>query len=401
MGHDVILDTNVLLNGVDLSVYNTIFLPVTVLEELDKIKHTSEGEKNYKARKAIKSIENADNIQYIFEYASSLPHWLDLSIPDNRTLAYTLKVLEINKDAIILSGDINVLAKCKALGIGYEKFDGNTVEEELYKGYKTLEGGTYFINELFDNINHGINEHGFVTNEYLILYNSDIDEIYEYRFDGNKFVDLKLPNSKIIKGTNSLQRCALDLLNNKDIPICAINGAVGSGKTYMSIRMALHHVTDKGYGSKVLAVREALGEGKEIGYLRGTFEDKTKMFFKPIEQSLTGGEFELQSLIQRGTLESNIPFFMKGTTYNDTIIVVDEAEDLSKKQIKLIGTRLGHNSRIFFAGDYQQSSIDSSRNNALVRMCNEMKGNKKFGCIYLDEDVRSEASKIFAELFIK
>jgi PhoH-like ATPase len=191
------------------------------------------------------------------------------------------------------------------------------------------------------------------------------------------------------------------LLNNKDIPIVAINGAVGSGKTFLSIRMALHHIVDKGNSSKVLAVREAIGEGKEVGYLRGTFEDKTKLFFKPIEQSLSGGEFELQALIQRGVLESTIPFYIKGTTYNDTIIVCDESEDLSKKQLKLLGTRLGQNSRIFFAGDYKQSTVDSSERNAMVMMCNELKGNKNFGCVYLDEDVRSEASKIFANLFLK
>lgn len=91
---------------------------------------------------------------------------------------------------------------------------------------------------------------------------------------------------------------------------------------------------------------------------------------------------------------------MKGTTYNETIIVCDEAEDLSERQIKLIGTRLGENSRIFFSGDYQQGIFDSTNSNPLIKMCNELKGNSKFGCITLDTDVRSEASKIFADLYL-
>ena len=90
---------------------------------------------------------------------------------------------------------------------------------------------------------------------------------------------------------------------------------------------------------------------------------------------------------------------MKGTTYNQTIIVCDEAEDLSESQIRLIGTRLGENSRIFLSGDFKQSLFNKTVNNPLVRMCNEFKGNKRFACICLDEDVRSETSKMFAELF--
>jgi len=95
-----------------------------------------------------------------------------------------------------------------------------------------------------------------------------------------------------------------------------------------------------------------MGEGNQIGYLPGTFENKTDPFFMPLEQQLDGGIFELESLKQKGILETNIPFYMKGLTYNDCIIVCDEAEDLDEKGIRLIGTRVGQNGRIFFCGDY-------------------------------------------------
>ena len=90
---------------------------------------------------------------------------------------------------------------------------------------------------------------------------------------------------------------------------------------------------------------------------------------------------------------------MKGTTYDNTVMVVDEAEDLSESQIRLIGTRIGENSRAFFSGDYAQSIKEKTILNPLVKMCEELKGNPMFGCIYLDEDVRSETSKMFANLF--
>lgn len=236
-------------------------------------------------------------------------------------------------------------------------------------------------------------------NEYLIIQNTDDNSEKEMRFDGENFVSLKLPPSKFIKAKNSLQRCALDILNNPDITVAAILGGYGSGKTYLSMQMALYNVQEKGRVSKILGVREVTGEGKEIGFLPGDMDDKVGKFFEPLTQSLHGGEFELQSLKMSGILNTNVPFFMKGTTYNDTIILCDEAEDLSQSQIRLIGTRLGENSKIYFSGDYKQSLLNKTINNPLIKMCNEFKGDKKFGCIYLGEDVRSETSKMFADLF--
>jgi len=396
---NVILDTNILMNDIDLNQYNKIYVALTVLEELDKHKHSDNNEKAYKARKAIHILKNATNIEYRTEYSATLPPWLDLKSPDNRILGFAKDITQFDKESVLLTMDLNMIEKAKALGIPVEEWVGNS-ENNSYKGYKKIAGNTNFINNLFEDISNGINTFNFVINEFLILENEDLDEISEYRFDGEKFISLKLPSSKIIKGLNSLQRCALDLLNNKDIGIVGILGEVGSGKTFTCMRMALNHVTEKGLQSKILVVREPEGEGKSIGFLKGTYEDKTKKFFMPIIHSLNGGEFELNSLIQRGVFESNIPYFLKGTTYNDTIIVADEAEDLTEKQLRLIGTRVGDNGRIFFSGDYKQAirKCDIS-SNPLVKMCNELKGNPMFGCIYLDEDVRSSVSKTFAYLF--
>ena len=268
---------------------------------------------------------------------------------------------------------------------------------EVYKGYQILSGNTNEINHALENPS----SLGLCTNEYLIIRNSDDGSEREMRFDGEKLVTLKLPSSKHIKGKNSLQRCALDMLGNNDIKICAILGTYGSGKTILSLRMALYNVTEKMLQDKILGVRNAVSEGGEIGYLKGDFESKTDWLFLPLAQNLPGGTYELDSLKQRGVLESNIIYFMKGTTYNDTIIVVDEAEDLNERALRLVGTRVGQNGRIFLAGDYQQSVVNSSSENPLVKMCKEFKGNPLFACIYLEDDVRSETSKLFANLFKK
>ena len=312
--------------------------------------------------------------------------------PDNQICACASTI----KDVLFITNDIACKTIAKwifGLNVSSTYEDGS----EIYKGYQTIHGDTDTINSIIENMDYS----KWHINEYLIIENTDDDSSKELRFDGTNFVALKLPSSRFIKGKNSLQRCALDILNNPDISIATILGGYGSGKTFLSMQMALYNVQEKGRVAKILGVREVSGEGKEIGYLPGDMEDKVGKFFEPLTQSLNGGEFELQSLKMSGVLDTNVPFFMKGTTYNDTIILCDEAEDLSESQIRLIGTRLGQNSKIYFVGDYKQSLLTKTVNNPLIKMCNEFKGNEKFGCIYLGEDVRSETSKMFADLFEK
>ena len=202
-----------------------------------------------------------------------------------------------------------------------------------------------------------------------------------------------------IKGKNAEQRCALDALNDDKITAVALLGTYGSGKTMLATAMALDSVKRKGTQSKILCVREAWGEGREIGFLPGDVSDKIGLFQLPFIQQLNGGEFEYKSLVQQGVIDSTVLYYMKGTTYNETVMLCDEAEDLTEKQIKLVGTRVGTNSKIYFSGDYKQSLLDSTEFNPLLRMCEKLKGNPLFACVYLSEDVRSETSKMFADLF--
>lgn len=266
---------------------------------------------------------------------------------------------------------------------------------EIYKGYKEISGTSAEINEYMESFN----EADWNINEYLIIHNFETDKCDEMRWDGNKFVPLKLPPSKYIKGKNALQRCALDMLNNPNITICVLLGKPGSGKSYQVTKMAGYCVRDKGWQSKIVFVREPWGEGRSIGYLKGDFSEKNAVWELPIIQQFDGQEFEVERLKQQGVIEFNIPTFMKGTTYPSTILCVDEAEDLTEKQLRLIGTRIGEEGRIFFDGDINQSLLDHSENNPLMKMCNYFKGNPLFGCIWLEEDVRSETSKLFADMY--
>ena len=369
------------------------------LHELEHIKtsKTKTEDIRYRARKLSHLLDEHYNDYDVVVYNSEISNYIidtlgiDSTIPDNQIVG-TAKFIAEKEDIVFITNDICLKNIARSIDLDVCSVVG---KENIYKGYKIIKGTSETINIAMENMDFS----DWNINEYLIIQNTDDDSEKEMRFDGEKFVSLKLPSSKFIKAKNSLQRCALDILNNQDITIAAILGGYGSGKTFISLQMALYNVNEKGYQSKILGVRSPQGEGKEVGFLPGDLNSKVEGFFEPLTQQLNGDEFELESLKQRGVLETNIPFYMKGTTYNDTILVVDEAEDLDEKQIRLVETRVGSNSKIYFAGDYKQSVINTTTNNALIKMCNEFKGNKQFATIYLGEDVRSSTSKMFANLF--
>ena len=393
-------DTNALLELQEEILVESFVISSITLEELENIKtsKTKTEETRYKARKIVHILdENVDKYEVIIygEKIEKLIVDMGIELNNDNKICACAKYMCPDNDIVFVTNDLC----CRIIAENIFKLDVEKAvssDNDMYKGYKLLMGNTAEINEhLYDSDYMNT----FVTNEYLLIYNTDTDSESEMRFDGKQFVPLKLPSSKYIKAKNALQRCVLDMLNNPNITICAVLGGYGSGKSYLAMQMALYAVREKGWQSKIVGVREPISDGKDVGYLPGDMESKTDGFFLPLVQQLNGGEFELEQLKRNGILESTIPFYLKGQTFPSTVILVDEAEDLSEKQIRLVGTRVGENSKIIFDGDYKQAVGNNSKTNPLVRMCNELKGNDKFACIYLDEDVRSSTSKLFTTLF--
>lgn len=402
-------DTNALLNLGEklLENENKFYVSQISLQELENIKNNRNKDEGVraKARHVARVLaEHSDAYEFVPYAAAANGLLVSFGMPetpDNMICACAATV----RDSLVMMDDTVVFVTadlcCRLLAKNVFELDVEDCideEENIYKGYKKISGTTEDINTAMELI-YSTNFDGWNVNEYLLIQNSDDGSEKEMRFDGTQFVQLKLPPSKFVKAKNSLQRCALDILNNQDITIAAILGGYGSGKTALTMKMALYAVQEKGYQSQIVGIRSPIGEGVQVGWLPGDFEMKTNNFWKPLEQQLEGKEFELERLLQQGVLSTEIPFYLKGQTL-DGIILVDEAEDLTRKELRLVGTRIGQNSRIFLNGDYKQSVVSASaEGNALIQMCDAFKGNPAFGCIYLDEDVRSSTSKMFAKLF--
>jgi len=401
--------------------FDKVYIVGYVLRELERNKHSQNEEKKYLSRRACRDIEaNKDKVVYfVSENKYNMPDCFDKDIVDNRIISNIRELCVKDNEIIALSNDILFRFTCESIGIVCEKF-GNQ-NENVYKGYKFLSGTSDFINNLFSDIENESNEeYQFLINEYLILYNVDTNQTSEHRYDGKKFVGLKLPDSKIIKGLNSLQRCSLDLLNNKSIPIKVVAGGFGSGKTMLSVKVGLDLVVSKEAYNTLMFIRNPIvADGTDIGFLKGDKSEKIYDYCRPFLQYVESPEnryYKNKSknnkedeqfysedtyadfLIRQDKIKMDVVSFLKGVSIDDSFVIMDEAEDLNTKLIKLVGSRIGEKSCIVFTGDWKQSENKYKQDNGLLKLIESGKGNPLVGIVVLDEDVRSPASKVFADL---
>ncbi len=400
------VDTNVLLDKISfLETEGFKFVILShVMREIENFcsSKVQDRDLSFKARNVRRYIRaNQDKFKIdLKDYSVDLSEELDGNYTDNKILQAC-----VENGYGLVTHDVLLQIKGSAYGLSVIDPDDQGVYSGGYKGWSEFEFDT--LDDQTDFYNNP-QEYGLYTNEYVAVHAIEDGKIKLHRFDGEKLVNLKFPVKKknedekeFVVPQNFQQMFALDMLNNNDIPIKFIIGTHGSGKTYMTVKTAVRDVVLGKMGKKrnaIMMVRNPVGSGKEIGFLKGTKDDKTADFFKPFIQHLEGGEIEAEMLEKVGQLKKEIPFYMKGLSIEKTFIIVDEAEDLTRKIIKHLGTRVAEDSLIVFSGDIEQAEDEFARNNGLRAAIETLKGNPLVAIVCLDEDVRSEASKAFTGL---
>lgn len=258
----------------------------------------------------------------------------------------------------------------------------------MYTGYENVPDSE--IAKLYEGLP---TEKLYHPNQYLINNETVV------RHDSDGICNLRYETAKkdTFKPKNIEQRMAFDLMCNEKIPIKFLTGIAGSGKTKIALQFGIKALQE-GLVEKLFIVRQPSPVGEDIGFLKGTKEDKLAAWFKPIIDNLDGGLQDLERMIQDQRIEMEAPAFMQGRDLPNCWIIVDEAQLLLKDTVKMLGSRVGEGSFITFCGDTEQifNKKYGGNNNGLVYANEKLAGHPLFGCVHLTESVRGPVAELFA-----
>lgn len=246
-------------------------------------------------------------------------------------------------------------------------------------------------------------------NQYLFIKNDTGKVIEKRRWDGESLVPLKykiIDNYRFgrVKPINDEQEALFDLLQDEERTVKQITGIFGGGKNFCTLTYALDAI-DKGEKGKspykkIVLVRNnvEVRDSISLGALPQGINEKLLPFAMPTAD-LLGSSIELFRLIDDGKIELLHLGFARGRSFDNTIIVVDESENLTSEHTALLVSRVGKNSVIIFLGDLNQTDkIVFEKNSGLERLNTRLFGNKLYGCVHLVKTERSETAALAALL---
>lgn len=428
-----VLDTSVLLYDSD-AVKNfeqhDIAIPITVLEELDSFKKGN-SVTNLHAREFIRYLDRISD-------ANMMETWIPLngqthgnirvvsdegSIEDankvfgsvkndHRILNSALKLREQEKDkkVVLVSKDINLRLKARALRLDAEDYETIRIKDidHLYRGKTDLEFEVNTpINKLYKDgeINPAeLEQSEPVSNHYYILKNHSSSALGYYN-PKSKNVELVQPlNAFGINPRNAEQTFAMHALMNPDIMLASITGAAGTGKTLLALACALEQ--RRLYRQIYLARPIVPLSNRDLGYLPGDVKSKIDPYMQPLWDNLSiikdqfkesSKQFKkIDEMVQTDKL-SIVPLaYIRGRSLNNVIFIIDEAQNLTPHEIKTIITRAGENTKIIFTGDIFQ--IDTpyldTQSNGLSYLVDRLNNNDIYAHINLEKGERSTLANL-------
>lgn len=404
-----VIDTNILIHAPEAILNfedNEVVVPMAVLEELDGLKNF-EKEKGRNAREAIRYLEelrvkgnlvegvktdSGGCIRVEKNYVSvTLPNDMPEDKMDNRILKVCLGLQADypERQVILVTKDILLRIKSQMLEIAaqdyttdrlqknQEQYSGRMeayVEEEAFKVFKKkgikLEC-CYQMGE--DGIRHRVLPE---MNQFILLKaDQSTNKTQLGRFDGSKIVPLKYKKNKPYGvsprnvGQYFLQEALMTPAENA--PLVIVKGSAGTAKTFYSLAVGLEKVfnIDKKEYRKILVSRPNSQFDDDIGYLPGTEQEKIAPLMRPIidnlEQLIDSNEEErykneeelhgkIDELFSRRLIEAEAMNFIRGRSFVDTYLIIDEAQNMTPKQVKGIITRAGKGTKVILLGDPNQ-----------------------------------------------
>jgi len=432
-----VLDTSVLLHDFDAIVNfkeHYVAIPITVLEELDKFKIGNDT-KNFSAREVIRFIDKLSG-------SGSLQEWISLGKTlgkfkvvmdeqpsgvnaekvyamgknDHKIINAALNLMEAEpkRTVILVTKDINLRIKAKALGVvaeDYETGKVNTQEIETAGKYGIDGIDSEVIREIFTR--GSIEENGLlgnkkVTNGYYILKNGKTSSLAFYNHHTDCVERIEKEFVYGIKPKNAEQAFAFHALLNPDVKLVAMQGVAGTGKTLLALAASLEQ--NKKFNQIILARPLVPLSNKEIGFLPGDADDKIGPYMEPLWDNLKFiksqfGENEkkykaILEMEQTKRIVITPLAFIRGRSLSNIMFIIDEAQNLTPHEVKTIITRAGENTKIVFTGDVNQ--IDTpyldENSNGLAYLIDRLQGQPLFAHVRLEKGERSELANLANDL---
>jgi PhoH-like ATPase len=451
-----VLDTNVLMHDPS-SLFrfeeHDIYLPMVTLEELDNNKKgLTEVARN--ARQASRNLEEVVGTDLIdlelgcplaingnkhltgklflqtFQVNVELPG-LAGSKADNQILGVVIDLQKRypQRHVILVSKDINIRIKARAMGISAEDYFNDKVLEDtelLYSGMKELPADFWEKHSkameswqesgrMFYRLNGPLCK-TFLINEFVYYEFEKPFHAIVRSIEGNSAVlevvkDHMQPKHNVwgITARNREQNFALNLLMDPEIDFVTLLGQAGTGKTLLTLASALTQVLDKKIYSEIIMTRVTVPVGEDIGFLPGTEEEKMAPWMGALEDNLDvlnksdedageWGRAATQDLI-RTRIKVKSLNFMRGRTFLHKFLIIDEAQNLTPKQMKTLITRAGPGTKVVCLGNIAQIDTPylTEGSSGLTYVVDRFKGWGHNGHVTLLRGERSRLADFAAE----
>ena len=442
-----VIDTNVLIHD-PAAILNfeehQVVIPMTVLEELDKLK-MGKASIATDCREAIRQIDRIIGDASPTEIAKGIPierpdgdyqghfsilldtfHTPSRALPDdlndNKIInsLVTLQEKYPNRETILITKDINMRLKARGCGVGAQDYQNDQLLSDvslLETGYHHVDGsfwetqeqvetfhdetGTYHripLNQLPDDM---------VINRFISDDKGFIGKVHQIGEEAALIKDF--PKEQLmqtsawgLKPRDTAQAMALNLLLDPDIHLVTLSGQAGSGKTILALAAAIEMTVATGQFRRIIATRSTRGLDEDIGFLPGTEAEKMEPWLGAITDNLEAlhcddenATSSVDYILQKVPLQFKSLNYIRGRSFQHSLILIDECQNLTPHQMKTIITRAGAGSKVICLGNLAQ--IDTPYLNpissGLTYLIERFKHFPHGGTIHLQGSPRSELAE--------